>query len=82
MKLLFLALLQKQRHRFYEYCYIFFVQTVEATPKGHEGDKYEYTFRIAGDFGTIKTVSSFLKQLAVYGGLEYEKLSGGKVNNG
>ena len=58
------------------------VQTVEATPKGHEGDKYEYTFRIAGDFGTIKTVSSFLKQLAVYGGLEYEKLSGGKVNNG
>ena len=56
------------------------VQAVEATPKGHEGDKYEYTFRIAGDFGTIKTVSSFLKQLAVYGGLEYEKLSGGKVN--
>lgn len=56
------------------------VQTVEATPKGHEGDKYEYTFRIAGDFGTIKTVSSFLKQLAVYGDLEYEKLSGGKVN--
>ena len=56
------------------------VQTVEATPKSHEGDKYEYTFRIAGDFGTIKTVSSFLKQLAVYGGLEYEKLSGGKVN--
>ena len=57
------------------------VQTVEATPKGHEGDKYEYTFRIAGDFGIIKTVSEFISKLTEYG-LSYEKLSGGKVNNG
>lgn len=55
------------------------VQTVEATPKGHEGDKYEYTFKIAGDFGIIKTVSKFLSKLTEYG-LSYEKLSGGKVN--
>lgn len=57
------------------------IQSLAETPKGHEGDKYEYTFRIAGDFGTVKTVSEFLSKLTEYG-LSYEKLSGGKVNNG
>ncbi len=57
------------------------IQSLAETPKGHEGDKYEYTFRIAGDFGTVKTVSEFLSKLTEYG-LRYEKLSGGKVNNG
>ena len=57
------------------------IQSLAETPKGHEGDKYEYTFKIAGDFGVIKTVSEFLSKLTEYG-LSYEKLSGGKVNNG
>lgn len=57
------------------------IQPLSETPKGHEGDKYEYTFKIAGDFGIIKTVSEFLSKLTEYG-LSYEKLSGGKVNNG
>lgn len=57
------------------------IQPLSETPKGHEGDKYEYTFKIAGDFGVIKTVSEFLSKLTEYG-LNYEKLSGGKVNNG
>lgn len=57
------------------------IQSLAETPKDHEGDKYEYTFRIAGDFGTVKTVSEFLSKLTEYG-LSYEKLSGGKVNNG
>lgn len=57
------------------------IQALAETPKPHEGDKYEYTFKIAGDFGIIKTVSEFLSKLTEYG-LSYEKLSGGKVNNG
>lgn len=57
------------------------IQPLSETPKGHEVDKYEYTFKIAGDFGIIKTVSEFLSKLTEYG-LSYEKLSGGKVNNG
>lgn len=57
------------------------IQPLSETPKPHEGDKYEYTFKIAGDFGIIKTVSEFLSKLTEYG-LSYEKLSGGKVNNG
>lgn len=57
------------------------IQSLAETPKGHEGDKYEYTFKIAGDFGVIKTVSEFLSKLTEYG-LSYEKLNGGKVNNG
>ena len=57
------------------------IQPLSETPKGHEEDKYEYTFKIAGDFGIIKTVSEFLSKLTEYG-LSYEKLSGGKVNNG
>lgn len=57
------------------------IQALAETPKGHEGDKYEYTFKIAGDFGIIKTVSEFLSKLTEYG-LSYEKLNGGKVNNG
>lgn len=57
------------------------IQPLSETPKGHERDRYEYTFKIAGDFGVIKTVSEFLSKLTEYG-LNYEKLSGGKVNNG
>lgn len=57
------------------------IQALAEIPKPHEGDKYEYTFKIAGDFGVIKTVSEFLSKLTEYG-LSYEKLSGGKVNNG
>lgn len=52
---------------------------IEPTPEQFKGNKYAYTFGIQGDFGVIKTVSNFLKELEQHG-LKYTKISGGKLN--
>lgn len=50
---------------------------LEKTPDKFKDTQYEYTFKIGGDYGAIKTVSNFLKIMQEHG-LTYEKIGGGK----
>lgn len=55
-------------------------QEIAGTPEKYKGVMYEYTFKIRGSFGLIKTVSLFLNKMMELTSLQFEKLSGGKIN--